>query len=210
MPTIIPAANSEAVRELCERLAPGGVPVRVPIRVAEGALPRECFPNVRHMVERWGGEILYGWAITEWVEVLTEAEFHAVWRSPAEELIDVTPSELEHKETLFLADPVRTWSGKQIDNERVPHFESGLFADLDAIAKRLVEEQKRPTDRPGFYADGETVSQLQELREGVVLLLGMRASVRVECPCGSGKRYKECHRAELYRLVERKRARGEI
>jgi len=49
-----------------------------------------------------------------------EAEFHAVWISPQEELIDVSPHQIQCKEILFLPDSATVYSGRQVDNIRIP------------------------------------------------------------------------------------------
>ena len=51
-----------------------------------------------------GGEAAYGWAIWRWPGRWFEAEHHAVWQTPAGDLVDVTPQAGDPPHTLFLPD----------------------------------------------------------------------------------------------------------
>lgn len=38
-----------------------------------------------------GGRLITGWGIWQWDNILVEAEAHAIWESPDNQLIDITP-----------------------------------------------------------------------------------------------------------------------
>ena len=67
----------------------------------------QCFNNCIHLVTVMGGEVLYGWAWHQFHDFLVVAEFHAVWRAPDGQLIDVTPPPPGRLTTTFSSDPVR-------------------------------------------------------------------------------------------------------
>ncbi len=67
-----------------------------------------------------------GWAIWEVPGVFIEAEFHAVWRNGAGELIDLTPRAIATERITFLPDPNRKYLGRQVDNVR-----KALVNDID-------------------------------------------------------------------------------
>lgn len=85
-----PAAIDEAVAAFCMGL---GVSIAefVEVRPAPGAELGMCQRNVTEHIKRNGGTLVHVWAI--WANRLfLMGEFHAIWRSPAGGLVDVTPT----------------------------------------------------------------------------------------------------------------------
>lgn len=80
----------------------------------------DCFVNVENKMKKDGGKVQYGWAIWYLPGILMEAEFHAVWLSPDGEYIDISPRQIQFDEIMFLPDPNRAYTGKQVDNVRIP------------------------------------------------------------------------------------------
>lgn len=113
-----PELIDENVLEFCHRLSPGQSPSWVPVRPDSATNLLQCFPNVEKRISERGGEIVYGWEISEIVQIHLEARFHAVWRSPEGNLIDVTPEEFSQPRILFLIDPLREYTGTMVPNER--------------------------------------------------------------------------------------------
>lgn len=173
-------------------------PVFVPVRPAPGAEINDCFPNVSRQVEREGGILIVGWSIAEWPDVMAEAEFHGIWKSPAGELIDVTPNVRREDRTLFAPDTVRIYEHRIVNNVRLPLSNSRDLAELIAIR----EEQfgiKARYESPGggeFRIPIEVAQYLQEREKRARLLV---ARIRPEypgrndpCSCGSGAKFKKC------------------
>lgn len=67
---------------------------------------------------------------------MVEGEFHAVWRSPDGNLLDVTPNALNSDKILFITDPSRTYQGKQIDNIRIPLSKDQRVLEFIDLAHR--------------------------------------------------------------------------
>lgn len=85
-----PAAIDEAVAAFCMDLGVSNAQF-VEVRPAPGAELGMCQRNVTEHIERNGGTLVHVWAI--WANRLfLMSEFHAVWRSPAGALVDVTPT----------------------------------------------------------------------------------------------------------------------
>ena len=99
-----PDGIDAATLAFCRTIAPA-TPVYVPVRPAPGAKFIHCFENSETAAAREGGEAVYGWAVWRWPGVWFEAEHHAVWRTAAGELIDVTPQTGDPARILVLADP---------------------------------------------------------------------------------------------------------
>jgi hypothetical protein len=90
----------------------GGAPVLVPMRPHPQAVVGRCFCNVNELVEQAGGSMQLGWCFVNHhnhpgCQALA-AGLHAVWRSPAGELLDITPPVLgqpvEGNSVYFLVD----------------------------------------------------------------------------------------------------------
>lgn len=75
------------------KLAPGGDLVALQrLEPDPGAMPNECFTNCQGMVNTSGGAMQCGWIFHGHREMsYIVAVAHAVWRSPDDELIDITP-----------------------------------------------------------------------------------------------------------------------
>lgn len=101
-------------------------PVWVPLCPIPEKPLNECFSIVPEYVATNGGEQYNGWSIWEWPKVLIEAEFHCVWKNPAGELIDITPKSDPIEKILFLPDPKRKYTGRQVNN-----FRKALTRDKD-------------------------------------------------------------------------------
>jgi len=116
----VPDRITSPVRRLCNRIAPGTLPLFVKVCPEADANSQDCFINVENKVKKSGGKIQYGWAIWYVPGLLMEAEFHSVWLSPEGNYIDVSPNEFSFSEIMFLPDPHRVYAGRQIDNIRIP------------------------------------------------------------------------------------------
>lgn len=126
--TVVPDPGRAHVLAFCSRLATGIEPRLVECRPLPGQPFNECFPIVEQQVARHGGQQLTGWAIWELPGLFIEAEFHAVWQQPGDQLVCITPRPLRCPRILFVPDPTRKYAGRQVDNIREP-----LVRDRDVI-----------------------------------------------------------------------------
>lgn len=76
--------------------------VYIPLRPSPTAKERQCVGSVDEVVAAHGGTRVMGWKIWE-CRYWLKAVYHAVWRTPEGELVDVTPEPSE-VETLFVVD----------------------------------------------------------------------------------------------------------
>lgn len=82
----------------------GSDPAFIPVVPDPHGLYGWCSDGVREKIRHDGGRCLFGWTIWEWPGVMATAEFHAVWESGAEELLDITPKPKEETRILFVPD----------------------------------------------------------------------------------------------------------
>lgn len=195
-----PTFVSPQLRQFCETVSPGVAPEFVPIRPVQGAVPSECFGNVRSLVSRYSGHMILGWSVVEWPGVFAEAEFHAVWDSP-EGVVDVTPQGAVHGKGLFLRDPGATYDFER--PRRIPNRRAAL-SSLPEVARWLDAVN-------AFHGYREQVvnvlvSRPQEVQAKLWSLQSAMVNARCElllalanatapnrpCVCGSGAKFKRC------------------
>lgn len=123
-------ANIEQVhaQSFISQVVPNGYPALVPHEPLSEKPLLECFSIVPEYVVSHGGKQLTGWAIWETPGVFIEAEFHAVWQDDEGLLHDLTPRPIPIRHILFVPDPGREYTGRQVDNIRC-----ALVNDLDVI-----------------------------------------------------------------------------
>lgn len=155
--------------------------------------------NVKNKIERDGGSIQYGWVIWEWVNVLVEAEFHAVWRSPEGRLICVSPNDQNEDKILFLPDDSRVFDGtNRVDNLRMSLRQEEVVDEFIRVSQQLVKEQERLT---GGQFGLVSMPLTPDLRKLAVRHMELMEEIKrlppvpkpnADCPCGSSRRYREC------------------
>jgi len=145
------------VRRFCQRVEPrSSGPIYIPSQPLPQAEERDCFITVAEQVARKGGEQVIGWAVWEWPRVLLEAEFHAAWRTPEGELLNITPYPYPLKRMLFLPSPHRRFEGRQVNNVREA-------LDRDPLIQRLIQLHNL------YFAEinrGELAEQFGEIEVG--------------------------------------------
>lgn len=110
------------------QIVPDSQPILIPYEPLAGKPLLECFSIVPEHIVSHGGKQLTGWAIWETPGLFIEAEFHAVWQDNEGRLHDLTPRPVPLGHILFLPDPGREYTGRQVDNIR-----RALVDDLDVI-----------------------------------------------------------------------------
>lgn len=197
--TTTPPQITPEILKLCSAVNPGQIPIFIPVLPDQYSQIDHCFFNVKDKCEREGGIIEYGWAIWEWPAVLIEAEFHAVWKKPDGNLIDI--SKRVEGQILFLKDEKRTYdfnkNGYRVDNIRKPISNSPLVREYIGLA----EEKFQIEERFSFGSEVRVPKDLyypilfrmKELMDIFFHGMGMgKIGRNSPCPCGSGLKYKKC------------------
>jgi len=208
MQTRTPVRITERVSKLCRELDDSQKPGYVRVQPDPDSQVQECFTNVRDKVERDGGRICFGWAIWEWPRVMIEAEFHAIWISPEDEQIDITPKPEGIRRILFLPDSARAYDYNRghyrIDNIRRPLTDDPLVLELIAVREQLFAiEQEHSTGRR-IELEGLDLERYEGLEQKQLLITARLVSQfqppphygkpgrNDPCPCGSGRKFKKC------------------
>lgn len=146
-----PPKISPKILELAKEVSPMEKLQYIPLAPLSWCQELDCFGNVDEQVRKSGGSVQLGWQIWEFKNVLIEAEFHAVWKSPEGKLIDITPKPYAFKTILFIPDNTRQYTGRQIDNIRMPLKNDDEINLFIGMCKREFEIYNEG-DRAGNYA----------------------------------------------------------
>ena len=127
---LLPSKDDARVLEFCGRISCDGPPFYVPVLPEPGFWAIQCLTNVPRKVEMAGGEVVRGWEVSQVPKMFLEARFHAVWKTPAGDFVDVTPEEFGMSRVLFLPD------ARYRDTEpAVPRHRFSLAHDKAAVER---------------------------------------------------------------------------
>lgn len=190
-----PNQITDKIMELCNKVVPGTVPVFVDVAPQDYAIENDCFNNVNEMIHRNGGESVQGWSVWQWVNILVEAEAHAVWKSPSGQLIDITPHINKEKRILFLPDDRVTFNGYPINSIRMPLTASPLIAELLQIKDWLFSIISTHPAYEKITLEDDQAAQYRAIlyrHDDIMMVLHQKIGRNDLCPCQSGLKYKKC------------------
>jgi hypothetical protein len=207
----IPKAISKEILEFCKEIDETQEPDWVSVKTDPESKIDECFFNVKNKVKKDGGIIQFGWEIWEWQnkwqKLFIEGVFHAIWISPENERIDITPKIMNDKKILFMPDSAREYNFNsdfyRVAGRYKPLSDDPLVAEFIKLSKQIFDAEKRLF--PGRRIDPENpvLKELQDKRAWIYLQLQSidkfqtqsvqkKPKLNAPCPCGSGRKFKKC------------------
>jgi hypothetical protein len=154
--------------------------------------------------------MVLGWEVCVWDGVLLDCIGHAVVRHD-ERLCCVTPSKYGESRLLFVPDqsisfdfkdPMARMPAKKIPLSTRP--EVLRFVEVDAAERSI--KIKYPVSSEQMVIRGPDALTLQRLgreKHRLSLKLFLMASDNTtKCPCGSGKKFRKCHRASIEHILK--------
>ncbi len=196
-PTELPAR----IMDFCRPIS-AAQPMVMEVERLSFAVPGECYSNVEEQVRQAGGSAVYGWQIWDWPAILTEAEFHAVWRDPSGSLHDITPKIDGDATIVFLPDPSRTYQGRRIDSIRRAASANQIVADFIQLCEANFHRFGQiPSGTTLEREEADIYQSFEMARRFMVEVINNGANRSAACLCGSGERYKHCHEHKLRRLI---------
>ena len=203
-----PIEITKPITMLCNEIDKSQKPYRVPIKIESWTEPKECFQNIKTKVEKDGGRPQFGWTIWEWPNVMIEAEFHAIWISPENTPIDITPNAAHTQKILFLPDSELEYNYSadyyRVPNIRRPLSNNPLILDFIKISEQIFDVEERLFPGPEINSENPAFGFWEELKEkkgSIQLQLMSQFQPQPEhgkpgrndpCPCGSGLKFKRC------------------
>ena len=190
---------------LCAELCTGTEPVYVPVLPSGASRMCDCFPTVDAFAAEHGGTRLLGWSLWEFPGLFVDAEFHAVWKSPEGDLVDLTKRQATGS-VLFLPAPGLAYSGRQVNNVRRPISLDPLVVEYLATFDDefyLVNRGDRAKQHGEISLSGAEAQEYGEIkrRQASTYLhvrdLASAIGPYTPCPCNSGKKVRWCHGVKL-------------
>lgn len=204
-----PMEIDEDVMRLLEKVNPTHDPIFIEIKPEAGANISDCFPVVENKVKTAGGRMILGWQVWK-TKNLIEAEAHAVWETPDEKLIDITPKDFPATHILFFEDRHLKYEGRQINNIRLNITKNALVDDFIAISEEIFAFENRGARAKVHYLDPLLNTQqynhltyMKETKAMIGYMLGIGCTRDSLCGCGSGRKYKNCHGENLLKKLRK-------
>lgn len=208
MSVSIPDINDKFVLSLIKKIGLNNEPIIVKVIPENGAEPLDCFPTVQKKVSICGGRIILGWQFWK-SKNLIEAEFHAIWESPKNELIDITPKPISGLDyTLFVIDEKLLYEEKQKDNIRINITNNSLVDDFIKVCEAIFTFENKG-ERAYQYelklsnTEKEKYKKLKFLKDIYQTMIANDFSKNTKCLCGSGIKFKHCHGKDLIKTLSR-------
>ena len=205
----VPNKINSVVKEFAANICPGELQY-VRINAEPYSKNNWCFQNVEEKVRRDGGEVVYGWSFLWWEQNFIEAEFHAIWKSPEGELIDITPIDkgIQSDRILFLEDPIKKYDGLRTDVIRKSLTDNTIVNDYIKLSKAMfdvVKKVQQPHELTLRLHDDDAIiyNQIQRLIAVIMLMVKKRGNANSLCACGSKNRYKHCCGKEIRKILKK-------
>lgn len=157
--TRAPIRVTENIRRVCAELDYAGQPFFVDVSLERDAERAKCVQNVHNKITRDGGSIRFGWAIWESPGIVIQAQYHAVWLSPEDEYLDITPRSFHAERILFLPDTKGKYNdgshfNKRFDNARWPLSDDPLVSEFVEICETIFDFEEKVSPGPVLYLEG--------------------------------------------------------
>lgn len=208
MAVTIPDKNDKYVITLIEKIGVKNDPILLKVVPEENSKALDCFPTVQKKVVESGGKMILGWQFWKTTN-LVEAEFHAVWESPENELLDITPKPIKGIDsTLFIIDESLVYDEKQKDNYRINITNNSLVDDFIKVCEAIFRFENKG-ERAYQYelklsnVEKEKYQKLKAFRDLYQTMINNNFSKNTRCLCGSGNKFKHCHGKDLIKTLSR-------
>ncbi|MDP3877096.1 MAG: SEC-C domain-containing protein [Methylobacter sp.] len=201
----VPTEVTEEIKLLLSKISSKAEPVFVICSPSPNAPRNECFPLVEAKIEKEGGERVLGWQIWQG-QLLVEAEFHAVWKTPAGEFLDITPKPFPVEQIFFVADPKTKYEGKQINNIRINITGNPLVDEFISVHDAVfrIENKGKRALQYQLSLSGKEADAHNKLNAAKPMLemMALQGNTRnSSCLCGSREKYKACHGKIIRKLL---------
>ncbi len=203
---IPPKVVDERILSLVKKIGIEETPFFIDINPEQYATVNNCFNNVLEKIKIDGGERVLGRQIWDY-GFLVDAEFHAVWKSPNGEFVDITPKQIPTKRILFLPDLKATYDLKQVENIVLKTSDNPLVDDFIELNKTKFRIMNKG-ERAGQQVVRPTTQELnaliliEKLIPVVYTMLKSDLTRTSRCPCNKGKPYDHCHGKDLIRNLQ--------
>jgi hypothetical protein len=128
---------------------------------------------------------------------MVEGEFHAIWKSSADVLVDVSPHSGGETRILFLPDCGKAYVGRQVNNVRAPVYRNDVLVERFIKLSDQIYDVMNRGDRAGLHGmvsvPAAEIAPLMLKKEQVgKQLLERKVGPEERCVCGRDKKLKRC------------------
>lgn len=201
-----PTEVTKYVEKLVNLLNAEFEPELITVRTEPYAKINNCYMNVDEKVRRDGGKVHYGWAIFQ-TDIVCEAIRHAVWETEDEELIDITPRDIDCETIMFVSDNNFIYTGQLIDNVRVNSTNNPVVDDFIKVMETLekfytlgtrIDDEQMIVPEPAQTL----IREYENLKLWFQAFLSSGGTPKSVCICGGPKQYNNCHGKTLKLSLE--------
>jgi len=165
-----PRQITENIYKLCKELDNTQQSFFVRIKLEPEAKLSKCAQNVLSNIKKDGGQIQFGWAIWEIPDIMIEAIYHAIWISPQDDPIDITPRKHVCTDSiLFLADSEDKYNyGSGFwrrDNVRRPLSDDPVIAEYIELCQEIFKFEEKVSPGPVLHLEGKDLECYEALEK---------------------------------------------
>ena len=206
-PTKVPELISPELKKACFKVS-GSEDIRfVEVEANDDYKPNKCAYNARDEAEAVGGQLVFGWGVFVWKNVMFDFIGHAVVELDGRYYC-VTPSKQGDKKILFVSDNTITFDFENPDS-RLP-FKEIAISKRPEVKKLLVVREKVRAIKIQYpvssgnvqvsIEDGKAIAELERLQSDLLDRVNyLLHPIKETCPCGSGKQFRRCCRPHMKR-----------
>lgn len=183
-----PSRITNQVKKLCSRLTIyGSYPKYIDVMPWENSVKNECINNVKRYIDVYEGQVVTGWVIWQWANILIEAEAHAIWKSPKGQLLDISVHDNNETKILFLEAKLN-FNGYINLSHRQALTKSKAVQEFIELCNR----RDKITSRVPVGTKVSIPMDLCARIEYWLYIFNLPAKKNDLCPCKSGLRYNKC------------------
>lgn len=174
---IMPEIVNDEIRQFQKCIPNTDAPETIAVQTRPDAIDGECFQNVRHQIEEFGGSQCYGWRVNLLPHIYIYGEFHAVWERLDGQLVDVSPVvPAEQKQVIFIRDKQRISNGNRIPNFPVILWDIPEVHDYLMAMKKIdiIDDEIARAKRQGLLPDKLFAQRNEVIEESRRIWLNIR------------------------------------
>jgi hypothetical protein len=194
-----PTCITSDIRTTCKNLSKFK-PIFIDITAPSWSIHNKCSLNAKRFSEEYGGNVIFGWDVAVWKNVLIDCIGHAVVLKD-DKFTDVTPNKYGNSKSLFVQDDNITFDYTN-DMSRMPSKMIAISKAKEVRRLITLEEEiynikiKYPITSGEIALnpnDGMNITKLEkEKQELIPKIIRNHTHHSDPCICGSGKKFRKC------------------
>lgn len=168
--------------------------VLVPIKPFKGALPQNCFNNVKVYINKFGGEVQLGWIFSIMGNIALKLTAHAVVKTKEQKFLCVTPNPYRKDKIRF--SPDNSVNALIVNNflpqKLVPLINNKMLDNYVALERKMNDLRLANSGLVSQKQILDIQLKAQVLYPSILQLAKENTSPKNYCYCGSNKKRAKC------------------